>query len=135
MSYQFAIELPVRWKDIDNAGVLNNAVYLTLLEEARFAYFRELDLVREDGNFPFLVGETSIRFLKPGAAGMTLRVRAGVQRLGNKSFDMAYEVCHGDDVLATAAATLVWIDDSLQSMEIPDTARQKIAGLEGIPSR
>jgi len=135
MSYQFAIELPVRWNDIDNAGVLNNAVYLTLLEQARFAYFRELDLIREDDNFPFLVGETSIRFLKPGSAGMTLQVRAAVQRLGNKSFDMAYEVCHGDDLLATAAATLVWIDASLQSVVIPNPARSKIADLEGIPSR
>ena len=31
-----------RWCDEDNQNVLNNAVYMTLLEEARVAYFLQL---------------------------------------------------------------------------------------------
>lgn len=134
MSYRFEIELPVRWSDIDNAGVLNNAVYLTLIEQARFGYFLELALMAQD-NFPFLLGETSVRFLQPGRAGMILRVLARVSRLGNKSLDMTYEVRHGDEILATATAALVWVDETLRSAEIPDAARTRIAEFEGIPCR
>ena len=131
MSFRFVHEQPVRWGDIDSVGVLNNAVYLSFLEEARYGYFRHLDLLR-DGQLPFLLGETKVRFLRPGRAGMVLSVAAAVRRLGGKSFEMEFEVRHGKDLLATASATLVFADEKLRSREIPPSARERIAAFEGI---
>ena len=33
--------IAIRWRDVDNYGHVNNAVYLTYLEEARDAWVRE----------------------------------------------------------------------------------------------
>ena len=35
MLFRFAAEVPLRWVDVDSAGVVNNAVYLSLMEQAR----------------------------------------------------------------------------------------------------
>ena len=35
------ISIPIRWRDVDNYGHLNKAVYLTYLEEARDRWVRE----------------------------------------------------------------------------------------------
>lgn len=131
MSYRFSCTQSVRWKDIDAAGVLNNAVYLTFLEQARLLYFRDLELCRGD-QFPFLLGETCIRYHAPARAGEELLVRARSSRLGNKSFEMVYEICRGPEALATAVATLVWVDENLRSIPIPEDARLRIAEFEGI---
>jgi acyl-CoA thioester hydrolase len=135
MGFRFTCEHPVRWKDIDAARVLNNAVYLSLVEQARFEYFHELDLLADE-QVPFLLGETTIRFLKPGRAGMKLTIGARVLRLGGKSFDMDYEIRHGDEILATVRAVLVYADPvTLQTRTIPSHFRRRISMFEGIPEK
>jgi acyl-CoA thioester hydrolase len=129
--FRFEHSERVRWVDLDAAGVLNNAVYLTLLEQARLGYFARLGLMRGD-QFPFLLGETRVRFLRPGKTG-EVRVAARVSRLGTKSFDMEYEVRAAGELLARADATLVWVDEALASAPIPGEARRRMAEAEGPP--
>ena len=62
---RFRVRLRTRWSDEDNQNVLNNAVYLTLLEEARHAYFSKLDLL-DGSHFPFLLAQCNLRFLSAG---------------------------------------------------------------------
>jgi acyl-CoA thioester hydrolase len=135
MQYRFLHDTPLRWKDIDSEGVLNHAVYLTLAEQARYAYFQELGFLR-DGRVPFLLGEAAARYEKPGLLRhrvLTIAVRT--VRLGGKSFDMDYEVRAGNERLATIAQTLIWVDEALKSMEIPPGVRAKIAAFEQIAER
>lgn len=35
------VTIPIRWRDVDNYGHVNNAVYLTFLEEARDRWVRQ----------------------------------------------------------------------------------------------
>jgi acyl-CoA thioester hydrolase len=35
------VTIPIRWRDVDNYGHVNNAVYLTYLEEARDRWVRD----------------------------------------------------------------------------------------------
>ncbi len=67
-SFRFRTTRQMRWSDEDNQKVVNNAVYMTLLEEARFEYFTGLGLVT-DNQFPFVLMQTNIRFLSPGRGG------------------------------------------------------------------
>ncbi|MEZ5964532.1 MAG: thioesterase family protein [Planctomycetota bacterium] len=134
MSVAFLQEESIRWSDVDAMGVVNNAVYLTLFEQARYGYFRALACLTGDW-FPFVLGATAVRFLRPGRAGMRVVVGARVTRLGHKSFDMSYSVTCGEDELATGTATLVWVAADLTSAPIPDDVRATIAAREGIPSR
>jgi len=39
-SFRFFTTLEVRWRDLDALGHVNNAVYLTYLEQARVHYMR-----------------------------------------------------------------------------------------------
>lgn len=121
----------LRWSDADLQGVVNNAVFLTLFEQARFAYFAHLGLLN-GAAFPFLLGSTSLRFVRPGRPGMAVDIEARVVRLGTKSFDMAYRVSHGGETVADGGATLVWVDEQLRSQPIPDAARRTLAEHEDI---
>ena len=44
---QFVHETVTRWSDDDSQGVLNNAVYLTLFEEARHGFSRAAEVLIE----------------------------------------------------------------------------------------
>jgi len=134
--FKFVSEQPTRWVDLDAAGVLNHAIYFTLVEQARFDYFGKLGLLSGDVP-PFLLGSTSARYKRPGRFGMRVVVLLRTTRLGGKSFDMEYEI--HDELskarLVTVGATLVWVDAKLVSCEIPNSARRAIAEFEGIPER
>ncbi len=94
--------LRTRWSDEDNQGVLNNAVYLTLFEEARHVYFGGLELL-EANQFPFLLAQTNVRFLAPGRGGVDVIVEAGTVHVGTTSLVQAYRV-------RDAASGAVWCE-------------------------
>ncbi|MCC6782921.1 MAG: acyl-CoA thioesterase [Planctomycetes bacterium] len=131
----FRTEVTLRWSDGDLQGVVNNAVFLSVFEEARLAYFRALDAMRGE-SFPFLLGSTALRFVRPGRAGSRVGVTARVTRLGGASFDMEYRVeSTSGELLVTGTATLVWTDAGLRSEAIPAEIRRRVARREGIPER
>lgn len=87
----FRAQLMTRWSDEDNQGVLNNAVYLTLFEEARLRYFGGLGLIVAN-QFSFLLGQTNIVFVSPGIGGREVIVELGTTHLGTTSLTQAYRV-------------------------------------------
>jgi acyl-CoA thioester hydrolase len=86
---RFRVKLRTRWSDEDNQRVLNNAVYMTLFEETRFAYFTSLGLLAEN-QFPFLLAQTNVVFLSPGRGGAEVEAEAATVHLGTSSFTQAY---------------------------------------------
>ena len=120
----------LRWNDADLQGVVNNSIYLTLFEQARFSYFRGIGVLESD-HFPFLLGTTSIRFERPLRAGDSVQIETRTTRLGGASFDMSYRVLRGEEQVASGSATLVWVDDQEQSVRIPDSIRQRLSDFEG----
>lgn len=101
------VSLRTRWCDEDNQAVLNNAVYMTLFEEGRRAYFEELGLI-EHNRFPFLLAQTNVRFLRPGKGGVEVELELGTTHLGVTSFTQAYRLRGpGGNVWAEAEARLV----------------------------
>jgi acyl-CoA thioester hydrolase len=128
---RFVARAHTRWSDEDNQGVLNNAVYMTLFEEARHAYFGQLGLL-EQNQFPFLLAQTHVRFLRPGRGGVDVDVEVRTVRLGNSSFEQAYRVRTGNEVWAEARALLVlYAPASGASRPMPPEFRARIAELEG----
>jgi acyl-CoA thioesterase FadM len=107
-SMRFRVTLHTRWSDEDNQAVLNNAVYLTLLEETRHRYFGDLGLL-EDNKFPFVLAQTNIVFTRPGRGGVDVVVEAATTHVGQTSFTQAYRVSAAEtgDVWCEAEARLV----------------------------
>jgi len=108
---RFRARMRTRWSDEDNQDVLNNAVYLTLLEEARHSYFSQLGLI-EDNRFPFLLAQCNVRFVAPGRGGTEVEVELATVHVGTSSFLQAYRVraAEGGPVWAEAEALLVCYD-------------------------
>ena len=129
MLFRFAAEVPLRWVDVDSAGVVNNAVYLNLMEQARYLYFTQLGLL-DDHVVPFVLAEAQLKFLRPGRLGMKVEVAARVRQLGTSSFHMDYEVRAGQTVLATATAALVFVDADVRPTPIPQPWREAIGAFE-----
>ncbi|HUR28926.1 MAG TPA: thioesterase family protein [Planctomycetota bacterium] len=129
---RFTARARTRWSDEDNQQVLNNAVYQTLLEEARYAYFDALGLV-EDNKFPFLLAQTHLRFLRPGHGGVDVEVEIGTLRLGNSSVEQAYRIraAKTGEVWVEARATLVLYDPATgKSRPMPEAFRAAVAAHE-----
>lgn len=129
MFYRFAAEVPLRWVDVDSAGVVNNATYLSLMEQSRYQYFQHLGLM-SDHRVPFLLAEATVKFLRPGRLGMRVEVAARVRSIGTSSFHMDYEVRGGDEVLVTAQAVLVFVDGAMRPVPVPEDWRATIRQFE-----
>jgi acyl-CoA thioester hydrolase len=56
--------IPIRWRDMDAYGHVNNAVFLNYLEEARDEMVRRL-FARRDGEFDYVVARVAIDFRRP----------------------------------------------------------------------
>lgn len=124
--YRHPIE--VRFRDLDGLGHINNAVYLTYIEQCRTRFFHKVGLSGLDDirrNFPLILARTEIDFLMQGSLSDDLVVECWISAIGNKSFTQSYAVTSARGVLAQAKAVLVWFDfDANASVTIPDAARK-----------
>jgi len=122
----FRVRLRTRWSDEDVQGVVNNAVYMTLLEEGRHAYFSSRGLL-DDGQFPFLLAQTNISFLAPGRGGCDVELEMATIRAGTTSFVQAYRVRAEDGMVwCEAEARLVLVDEEGRKCEMPPKFREKL---------
>lgn len=125
----FRVRLRTRWSDEDTQHVLNNATYLTLLEEARFAFFSELGWIEENA-FPFLLAQTNLLYLAPGRGGREVEVEVATTRVGTTSFTQAYRVrdVASGEVWCEAEARMVgWDGKSGRKTPLGDRFRASIS--------
>ena len=107
----FRVRLRTRWSDEDTQAALNNAVYLTLFEEARYAFFTELGQI-EANRFPFVLAQTNVVYLATGRGGREVDVEVTTTYVGTTSFTQAYRVRDASDgaVWCEAEARLVAVN-------------------------
>jgi len=103
----------VRWDDIDAFGHINNAKYLTYIQEARFE-FTWLSRIRE-GKQAYLVdmvvARAEVDYIEPiYDAGFDAQVDIWVSRIGNSSFDLLYEIKSEKGLHAKAKTVQVAVD-------------------------
>jgi len=128
--FHFEMEHPVRWADLDVQGVVNNAVYLSMMEHGRWEYFDHVHPLSHAA-VPFTIATVNVTFVKPGRIGRRTNVRVRTTKLGDSSFEMGYEITQDDDIVVRALATLVWMEGN-RPATIPDEVRQSIAQFEQI---
>ncbi|MFZ5992565.1 MAG: acyl-CoA thioesterase [Deinococcota bacterium] len=133
MVFPVSIPIWVRYSDLDTFAHVNNAVYLSYLEEARAAYYRALQSL-EPGlpEFKTLVARSEVDYLRPILLGQRVEVHIRVTAVGNKSFRTAYAI-HADGALAAKAQTVqVWMHRE-ESAQVPEVVRRAIRKLEVDP--
>ena len=133
--YRFYYPIEVRYGDLDPQGHVNNAKFLTYMEQARVAYVKELGLW--DGGsflgFGLIVAEIRISYHKPVLFGDPVEIGLRTTQIGNKSLNMDYSIEHSQTraVFARASSIGVAYDYTLgQSIAVPDVWRATITAYE-----
>jgi acyl-CoA thioester hydrolase len=118
----------VRFRDLDPMGHVNNAVFLTYIESARFAFLKHIGAAPALEDMDLIVARVEIDFRAPVRLGDEVEISAHVTRFGDKSFDLAHELRVDGSVVAEARTVLVTYDYSKREpMPIPDEWRRKLA--------
>ena len=120
----------VRWDDLDAMGHVNNAKYLTLAQEARFEWshmqhhvkgekpgIRDREMVVARAEVDFLKGITS--------GGIFVDVVLWVEKIGNSSFHMVYEISNSGELCARVRTVQVGVDHTAaKSRPLSDEERE-----------
>jgi acyl-CoA thioester hydrolase len=118
----------VRFRDLDAMGHVNNAVFLTYIESARFAFLRRLGAVETLEDMSIIVGRIEIDFRAPVGFGEEVEIAVHASRFGTKSFDLDYELRVGGRIVAEAKSVLVAYDYGKgEAIELPDEWKEKLA--------
>ena len=125
----FAHTLEIRFRDIDALGHVNNAVYITYLEQTRAKYLETLGL---RGSHPttLLVGN-EIDYLRPVLLHDSLEIKMRCLSIGRKSLKFEYHIFANLELAARAISTHVWFDfETKQSVLVPPEAVFRLETLE-----
>ena len=130
--YRFALERDVEFRDVDSAGHVNNAVYLTYLETARIAYLVEVLGAGFAYELSLILASITVDFRSPAHFPERLEIGTRVTRVGTKSFDVEHEIRGGDGrVVAEASSALVAYDyQANASMAVPEDWRTRLDAYE-----
>lgn len=136
--FRFFHPIEVRYGDLDPQGHLNNAKYLTYIEQARIYYIKHLGLW--DGksflNIGIILAEARVTFRQPVLFDQPVRVGVRVSRLGNKSLEMEYrleDAQTGAELASASTVSVAYDYHTQQTIPIPETWRRTICEFEGLP--
>lgn len=133
--FRFYHPIEVRYGDLDAQGHLNNAKYLTYMEQARIQYTRHLGLWGGDSflDVGVIMAEVRLTFRAPVEFGMPVKVGVRIVRMGHKSLEVAQDIedARNGEVLADGNVILVAYDyHTRKSIPIPDAWRKAIVEFE-----
>jgi acyl-CoA thioester hydrolase len=135
--FRYKLPIEVRFADLDVLGHLNNAKYLTYIEQARIVYVR--DICGWEGNWKqlgMILARTEIDYKLPIDFEHQAYAYVRVSRLGSKSFDMEYLVTRQkgateEEIAATVKTVMVAYDYQQDtSIPVPDSWRERILAYE-----
>lgn len=133
--FRFVWSQPVVLRDLDGFGHVNNAVYLTYVENSRVDYFREVLGVERPIDLRNIIASVTLNFRSQASYGDTLLVGARVERIGTKSLTIYHEVRTVDGrLVADATTTQVAFDYQRdETIPVPEEWRRTLAEFEGNP--
>ena len=137
MTWLIRHRLTVRFRDCDPLGHVNNAVYLTYLEQARFhlwrAQFGYVAKPAGDGGrrgLGFILAKADVDFTAQARYGDELEVRLGLDSVRRSSFTYVYEIVNlaTEQVVAKARTVQVRFDyDGQEPVPVDEELRGKLA--------
>ena len=131
-------KMKVRFGDCDMFGHLNNAKYITYLEQARVDYFRDFPGInfqapQEKVNHSMILAEVTCSYKSPAFMDETLLVKVRTSELKRSSFIMEYELVeeNTERLVATGRTVGVMYDyKAKKSVAIPEEFRKKFEEIE-----
>lgn len=129
MASPFSIRFPVRFRDIDVLGHVNNAVYFTYMEQARTEYWMKVFEVEDLNGISFIVAHAECDFKKSARMGDEIQVTIKTSSIGKSSFVWDYEILNAanSELFARGKTIQVYFDYTTQkSVPVPSDVRSKL---------
>jgi len=137
-SFRHRTRLEVRFRDIDAFGHVNNAAFVTYLEQARIRYL--IDNLHEETpqHLPLILASLQVDFRAPILFGQEVEIGTRVDWIGNTSFSVSHRMTAGTGPqagqrLAAEAATVLvaYANATERPIRVPDRWRDVFAAYEG----
>jgi acyl-CoA thioester hydrolase len=114
-SYRHSVDITPRFSDLTTAQHLNNVRLVEFYQEARISFDARLKR-EQDGesliNTRVLVAHLSIDYLREVSYQHSITMRAGVQRIGTTSYQLAIALISNNQCAGLARMVLVNMDGS-----------------------
>ena len=120
--------------ELDSFGHVNHAVYLTYLEHARFSALKEAGFAWEvlaKRGWSIFVVRIEVDYLAEASREDELLIRTWAESFRRTSMVLAQEIVRDDDgeeVVARARVTAVWIGPGRKPMRVPAEVRAGLGG-------
>jgi acyl-CoA thioester hydrolase len=126
-----SLTLPVRWRDLDGFNHVNNATYLTYLEEARLHWFGQIDGPWVSESVAPVVAAVHTNYRRQLGWPAQLAIELYCERLGNTSLTIAYRIADASErsvIYADGNTVMVWTDTATgKAVPLPDAVRKACA--------
>jgi len=136
--YKHKINITVRFSDLDALGHVNNATYLSYIQDARISYFNNiLKRKSDDLDYKAIIARIEIDYKNQICLGDQVTVYTRCTSIGEKSCDVEnlIVVVKGEEniIAAHSVSKLVSFDYRQDfTTPIPDTWRTALGEYEGI---
>jgi acyl-CoA thioester hydrolase len=119
-------ELDVRFRDLDTMGHVNNALYITYLEQARAEYFSDvIDVPLADAEI--VLARLAVEYEAPIDLNESVTVYSRVPTVSESSFPMEHAIRADGTLAATADSVIVPFDlDAGIARTVPPSWRNHI---------
>jgi acyl-CoA thioester hydrolase len=119
--------IKVRWGDLDAFNHVNNATFLSYLEEARVSWLSGLPGIRLDDRIGPVLANSNVNYRRPVLWPNDLVVELFVERVGNSSLTMGHRLLSAADesvLYADGNVVMVWVDTATgASVPLPGAVR------------
>lgn len=130
--FNYETTVSVRFQDLDVAGHVNNAVYVTYLEEARIDYVRDVLGIESVEELSAVVAHVEVDYRQPVTEDRQLTVALRALEPGDASIPMEYELRADSEVVATAETVMVTVDyETGETRPMPEAWREQLTAYEG----
>jgi acyl-CoA thioester hydrolase len=121
------VPLSVRWRDLDAFNHVNNAQFLSYLEEARLRWMLALPGEWTSDRSAPVVAAAHVHYRRPISWPNDIAVELFVERLGTTSVTIGHRITSADgaELHADGNVVMVWIDrKSGQASPLPPAVRE-----------
>lgn len=120
------VPIAVRWRDLDAYNHVNNATFLTYLEEARLVWLTSIEGEWKTADFSPVLAASQVNFRDQIEWPAELLVDVTCEKLGNSSLTLAHRITSADGtkLYSDASVVMVWINPaSGKSVPLPKAVR------------